>query len=344
MDERKERCVGRGLRVLIRVAFVVALVVVLVRHRDVLVAGVRAMGDANVEGVLATAFLVGTTYIFAAVGLIAASGRPLPLGRTALTQLSAVCANRVTPAGLGAMGVNLRYLEEGGASRAEALATIGLSGIVTFLVRLATAIVVVALVGHAGLDAVVHLAPGQVLLVLGAVAAGGAFALRRRRDLFASGCGAWSSVRGVRRSPGRILGLLLGSGGTTAAHALSFVTAAHACGVRLSAGSLLVVYLGGSAVGAAAPAVAGLGAVEAALVAGLAGLGVDPSTAMASALTFRLVTYWLPVGPSVLALWWTRSVHPVTARVPEPEKQPVVEPSPGALVPSVVLLPVPVSL
>jgi uncharacterized membrane protein YbhN (UPF0104 family) len=343
VDERKERGAGRGLRLLIRVAFVVALVVVLVRHRDVLVAGVRAMGNADAGGVLATAFLVGTTYVFAAVSLTAASGRPLPLGRTALTQLSAVCANRVTPAGLGAMGVNLRYLEERGAARAEALATIGLSGVVTFLVRLATATGVVVLVGHAGLDAVVRLAPTQVLLMLGAVVAGGAFAMRRRRDLFDSARGAWSSVSGARRSPGRIVGLLLGAGGTTAAHALSFVTAAHACGVRISAGSLLVVYLGGSAVGAAAPAVAGLGSVEAALVAGLAGLGVDPTTALASALTFRLVTYWLPVVPSVLALWWTRSVRPVTARGPEPAAQPVIEPSPGLLVPSAAPLPVPAS-
>ena len=75
----------------------------------------------------------------------------------------------MTPAGLGAMGVNLRYLEESGAARAEGLAAIGLSGVVTFLVRLATAIAVVVVAGHSGLDAVVHLAPAQVLLVLGAI-------------------------------------------------------------------------------------------------------------------------------------------------------------------------------
>jgi undecaprenyl-diphosphatase len=330
--------------VLVRVVFVVALLVVLVRHQAVLVAGVRAMGDADASGVLATAILVGSTYVFAAVSLAAASGRPLPLGRTALTQLSGVCANRVTPAGLGAMGVNLRYLEESGASRAEGLAAIGLSGVVTFLVRLATAIAVVVVAGHSGLDAVVHLAPAQILLVLGALAVAGAFAVRRRRDLLESARGAWSSVSGVRRSPGRILGLLVGSGGTTAAHALSFVTAAHACGVRLSAGSLLIVYLGGSAVGAASPAMAGLGSVEAALVAGLAGLGVDPSTAMASALTFRLVTYWMPVGPSLLALWWTRSRRSVAAAL-EPEPEPRAEHVPApALLPMAALVPVSASV
>ncbi len=41
----------------------------------------------------------------------------------------------------------------------------------------------------------------------------------------------------------------------------------------------------------------GLGAIEAALVAGLTGIGVPPGPAVSAVLTYRLATYWLPVIP-----------------------------------------------
>lgn len=342
MDQRRRRGERAWVGVLVRIAIVVAVGVLLAQHWDTLRAGVAAMGDADVAGVLATGALIATTYVFAGVSLIAASGRPLSLGRTALTQLSAVCANRVTPAGLGAMGVNVRYLEEDGATRAEALAAIGLSGVVTFFVRMTMAIVVVVLVGHAGIGTVVHVSPAPILFAVAAVAAVvvvGAFVVRRRRDLCDAGRGAWSSVSGVRRCPTRTVGLLIGSVGTTVGHALSFVTAAEACGVRLSTSSLLIVYVGGSAVSAAAPSAAGLGSVEAALVAGLTGFGADPAAAMAAALTYRLVTYWMPIGPSLLALWWTRSTRPVATVEVEPEPQVDVVPV-ATLAPLPALVPV----
>jgi hypothetical protein len=64
---------------------------------------------------------------------------------------------------------------------------------------------------------------------------------------------------------------------------------------------------------------------------------------MASALTYRLVTYWMPVGPSLLALWWTRSYRPVAAL--ETELEPPVEALPTpVLVPTAALVRVPASL
>jgi hypothetical protein len=126
---------------------------------------------------------------------------------------------------------------------------------------------------------------------------------------------------------------------------LSFVAAAHACGVRLPIAALLIVFMGGSAVGAAAPAAAGLGSVEAALVAGLSGFGADAAPAMAAALTFRLVTYWLPIGPSLVALWLTRRYPPVPGLKPDPASPVDVLPTPvPALALALVPVPVPVNV
>ena len=52
-----------------------------------------------------------------------------------------------------------------------------------------------------------------------------------------------------------------------------------------------------SLIAAAAPTPGGLGALEAALVAGFTGVGMESGVAVAAVLSYRLVTYWLPILP-----------------------------------------------
>jgi uncharacterized protein (TIRG00374 family) len=61
------------------------------------------------------------------------------------------------------------------------------------------------------------------------------------------------------------------------------------------------VYLAGTAAAAASPTPGGLGAVEAALTAGLNLVGIPFGPAVAGVLTFRLLTYWLPIVPGAIA-------------------------------------------
>lgn len=48
------------------------------------------------------------------------------------------------------------------------------------------------------------------------------------------------------------------------------------------------------------PTPGGLGAVEAATIAGLTAIGIAPTDAVAAA---RLLTYWLPVLPGIVVFW-----------------------------------------
>jgi len=59
--------------------------------------------------------------------------------------------------------------------------------------------------------------------------------------------------------------------------------------------SIAVVYLTGSALGSIIPTPGGLGAVEAALTAGLVAAGLHGTEAASAVLLFRLLTFWLPV-------------------------------------------------
>ena len=68
----------------------------------------------------------------------------------------------------------------------------------------------------------------------------------------------------------------------------------------LSFAQVGAVYLGASIIAAAAPTPGGLGAMEAALVAGFTAIGVDSGIAVAAVLSYRLATYWLPILPGWL--------------------------------------------
>jgi uncharacterized protein (TIRG00374 family) len=77
-----------------------------------------------------------------------------------------------------------------------------------------------------------------------------------------------------------------------------------AFGGTLSVAVIAVVYLAGATLGQAAPTPGGLGAVEAALAAGLTAGGLDAGLAVSAVLLYRLVTFWLPTIPGYWAFNW----------------------------------------
>ena len=77
-----------------------------------------------------------------------------------------------------------------------------------------------------------------------------------------------------------------------------------AFGGDLSLPLVAVVYLAGATIGQAAPTPGGLGAVEAALSAGLTAAGLDGGIAVSAVLMYRLVTFWLPTVPGYWCFTW----------------------------------------
>jgi uncharacterized protein (TIRG00374 family) len=82
------------------------------------------------------------------------------------------------------------------------------------------------------------------------------------------------------------------------------IASLNAFGADVPVATAAVIYLAGAAVATAAPTPGGVGATEAALIAGYTVVGVDPSIAFAAVLLFRLMTFWLPILPGWLALVW----------------------------------------
>lgn len=298
------RRAARVVRRIILVAVVGLGTAMLVRQAPTLGRGLLAAAHANPVGLMLTGLLGAMTYVAAAVAITAASGRSLRFGRTAAVQLAAACTNRIAPAGLGGMATNICYLQHDGATRGEAVAAVGVTSVASFVVHLVATMSVLGLVHRSTAVPSVAL-PGPVPLAAGLLVVAGVVTLLARRTgprLKAKVAEVWSAVTPVCADRRRLGRLFLGTIGVTLGHGLAFAAAVAATGVHLPIAELLAVFLAGSAVGSTAPTPGGLGALEAALVAGLMTFGVAATPAVAGVLIYRLVTYWLPILPGAVAL------------------------------------------
>ncbi len=253
------------------------------------------------------------TYVGAAASLAGAVAARLQPGPTFVTQLASSFAGTLAPAAVGGMALNVRYLQRSGVDVAVASSGVGLSYAAGTVVHLALLLLFGASAGRSLLRAV---RPAESPTVLwGALAvlvltltASAVPAVRRlvvtrlvpplRRSVH--------GVTAVLRSPGKLALLLGGSAVTTLGYLLCLYLSTRALGGGLGVVTVGAVYLVGATIAAAAPTPGGLGALEAALIAGLVGAGMDHTIAVPAVLLFRIATFWLPVLPGWVAFRWLR--------------------------------------
>ena len=101
----------------------------------------------------------------------------------------------------------------------------------------------------------------------------------------------------VLRQPLKLLLLVGGSFIVTSGYVLAMYFSTRAFGGDLTFAQVGAVYLVGSAVASAAPTPGGLGALEAAVIAGLVAAGMPNSVAVPAVFLFRLATFWFPILP-----------------------------------------------
>ncbi|NKZ06309.1 lysylphosphatidylglycerol synthase transmembrane domain-containing protein [Actinomadura latina] len=273
-----------------------------------------ALGAMRWEFLPALILLSLLHYVFAAIALRGAAGRPLPLAATSLAQFAAAAANRITPGGLGAVAVNTRYLVCRGLPlprAAVAVAVLQVAGVPADLLLLGA---VLGLGGGNGrmLDALgdhaahaAGLVPSLPLLIAGGVLLPAAALWGRRAARSAVVGRAVDGLKDLCRRPRDLLVTLTASAGTTLALGVAFAFSVLAVpGTAVSpadALTLVAAYLVGAAAGAAIPLPGGVGSTETALVAALAALGIDAGPALHAVLLFRAITFWAPVPLGLLS-------------------------------------------
>jgi len=254
---------------------------------------------------LAAAGVFVLTFAVAAMVYQALSTERLRFGTTYLVQLASAFTNRLLPAGLGAMSLNERYLHRQGHKHSHATAIIAANQALGFA-SLCTLVVLLAVFGRLPTSNFVafHLEVWYVAAAICAVAAGWSllkvFSPRIRQTLVNFLRDNYRSLRFFLSRPWQFISAFAWALAITVSYAICLYLVLRSCGVALAFPKVLLVYIGGSAISAVAPTPGGLGAVEAALVAGLTSFGVESSQALLVTLTYRLVTFWLPIIPGYL--------------------------------------------
>lgn len=284
--------------VLIIVAAAIAIHVLLPQI-DELDKSVQALVHAN-WGWLSLGILAAVgTYVAAAAAQTGAVRRHLVFTHTLVVQLAASFIGIFAPASLGGMGLNAKYLTRSGLSKTDAAAGVGLNTFVGFLVHMLLLVVILPLAGASHEIKSVHFPAGWIVLifVVAALAVAGAifWSPSRRRRLLKPVRDAAGSMLEALRDPERALLLVGGCLSLTVCNIVALAVSLEAVGASGSWLVIAAVYLGGSAVASAAPTPGGMGAVEAALTAGLTAFGFAAAPAAAGVLLFRLLTFWIPM-------------------------------------------------
>jgi len=253
------------------------------------------------------------TYVGAALTIHPFLPVRVPALRLLAAQFAATFVSLVAPAAVGSAGTNVRVIQKAGAPSGLAVASIGLSSLVV-LVSTVLALFGVTIFSHeatqldlkAPSSGVIVVAVGAVLIAVLAfvLPATRRLILERMRPIWES---TGPRVLDVARDPKRLVQGVAASLLTTLAYAVTLYVAVRAYGDEIPLAGAVVVYLGAGLVGSVSPTPGGIGAVEAALVAGLSAIGVPAAVALPAALLYRTATFWLPTLPGWFSLRWLQS-------------------------------------
>ncbi|MDT5018116.1 MAG: glycosyltransferase 2 family protein, partial [Mycobacterium sp.] len=302
-DQIKTETITRFTRnQVIQLVLLVALVYVAYPFISTVPAFFAELRTANYWWALLGLAVSALTYIGAAAALWACADGIVSYKNLAIMQVANTFAATTTPAGVGGLALSTRFLQKGGLGALRATAAVALQQTVQVITHVAL-LIFFSFVAGASAD-LSHFVPSPTLLYLiGGLLLGlvGAF-------LFVPKLRRWlgTAVRPrlkevlkelaeLAREPKRLAIIVLGCAATTLGMALALWASIEAFGGNTSFVTVTVVTMVGGTLASAAPTPGGVGAVEAALIGGLAAFGLPTAIAVPSVLLYRILTCWLPV-------------------------------------------------
>jgi uncharacterized membrane protein YbhN (UPF0104 family)/tRNA A-37 threonylcarbamoyl transferase component Bud32 len=264
----------------------------------------KVLRESDWRWMLVALLLSAVTYVGAAWSLSGFVLEKLSLFRTFLAQLAGSFVTLVTPAAVGGVAVNLRYLRKANVEPADAAASVGVSQVFAFALHITLLIIFAALAGTEHHTSTGHSLkpPGWLYIAVAVLVACVlvilAFPAGRRlvRKRVAPALGqVIPRLLDIAQRPAKLAEGIGGAFLVTAAYILCLGASVEAVGGHISLVGVAVVYLTGSAVGSVVPTPGGIGAVELALTTTLTAAGLAGATAFSAVILFRLLTFFLPV-------------------------------------------------
>lgn len=287
---------------LIQMVLLVALVYVAYPFIGTLPAFFSELRTANWWWALAGLAVSALKYVGAAAALWACADGLVSFRNLTIMQVANTFAATTTPAGVGGLALSTRFLQKGGLGALRATTAVALQQSVQVITHVGLLIFFSAVAGaSADLSRFVPSATVLYLIAGAALGAVGVF-------LFVPKLRRWmgtavrprlkevlSDLVVLGREPWRLALIVLGCAATTLGAALALWASIEAFGGDTSFVTVTIVTMVGGTLASAAPTPGGVGAVEAALIGGLAAFGVAAAVAVPSVLLYRILTCWLPV-------------------------------------------------
>ncbi len=272
---------------------------------------VDALGDANLWWLPAIIAGSAATYVFATMSALGAYSLDLPVLATFRSQLASSFTALVAPANAGGMALGVRFLQKAGFATPAASSAVGLNALGSIVVHVVLLFAFVSWTGQTGVGsfdlpdtstalvfiAIVLAVCGLLLLIA---------PVRRRviGPIIKILRSAGGHLGSVFTSPIRVLALFGGSALITFAYAATLGFSVEAFGGGLSIPEICTAFMVAVTIATIAPTPGGLGALEATMIAALAGFGMDHGPAVGAVLTFRVATFWLPILPGWYTFAW----------------------------------------
>jgi uncharacterized protein (TIRG00374 family) len=302
-DQIKAETITRFTRIqVIQLVLLVALVYVAYPFISTVPAFFSELRTANWWFALLGLAVSALTYVGAAAALWACASGLVSFRNLAIMQVANTFAATTTPAGVGGLALSTRFLQKGGLGALRATAAVALQQSVQVITHVGLLIFFSVVAGTtANLS---HIVPKTtVLYLIGGVALGivGVFTfvpkLRRwlGTELRPRIKEVGTELVDLMREPKRLAIIVAGCAATTLGAALALWASVQAFGGGTTFVTVTVVTMIGGTLASAAPTPGGVGAVEAALIGGLAAFGVSAAVAVPSVLLYRVLTCWLPV-------------------------------------------------
>jgi glycosyltransferase 2 family protein len=287
---------------LIQLVLLVALVYVAYPFISTVPAFFAELRTANWWWALLGLTVSALTYLGAAAALWACASESVSFRNVTIMQVANTFAATTTPAGVGGLALSTRFLQKAGLGTMRATAAVALQQTSQVITHVGLLIFFSAVAGaSANLS---HFVPSATVLYLAAGAALGVvgafmFVPKGRRWLATAVRPRLKEVGSdlveLAREPKRLGLIIVGCAATTLGAALALWASIEAFGGDTSFVTVTVVTMIGGTLASAAPTPGGVGAVEAALIGGLAAFGLPAAIAVPSVLLYRVLTCWLPV-------------------------------------------------
>jgi uncharacterized membrane protein YbhN (UPF0104 family) len=290
-------------RVLLLLLVVVATSALLSSIADI---GLDTIIDAMLEAsgpLLLLAFIIGLTPRVAnAVGLSAVAPSKIPLGRLTALQFAITFVNLAMPSTAARAAVNIRFFQRSGVPADSAVSLGVLDSVMGFVGQITLIVTILAFgLGSLDLDIAGNLSDDTLTRLLALVAIALVVAVsvilvvpKFRNAVRAALHKVWTLVGPVLSSPARLVQSL---GANIAAELLfswCMYTVLRAFGQDVNYMDVVLVNEFVALFAGLMPVPGGVGVTEAALTAGFVAIGVDESTALAAAITYRVLTYYTP--------------------------------------------------